>query len=344
MKEKPHLPDTRLIDRIGEAYGVPVSRVEFLPIGDISSAKYRVVTNEPAAYFLKLRKGKIKEISLRVPECLHQQGIDQVLSPLKTREGRLWTNLEAYTCILYPFIKGRNGFQKPLTDHQWIGLGAALQRAHSVNLPPDLLRQVPSDTCSPCWRESVRRFLAQAESIPYEEPVAVKMAAGLRMHRDEIRYVIERADALGKALLSQPAQQVLCHTDIHAGNLLLEENGAWHMIDWDDPMMAPKERDLMFIGGGIGGIWNTAREEALFFQGYRGEDIDRTALTYYRYERIVSDIAEFCQQILSTTEGGADRERSLQKFNSIFLPNQVLEIAYQTDLALKASQNITRPG
>lgn len=179
-------------------------------------------------------------------------------------------------------------------------------------------------------------FLIQAENNSFEVPVAAKMAEGLQMHRDEIRIVIERAEELGKTLKSQSLEQVLCHSDIHAGNLLLEASGALYIIDWDDPIIAPKERDLMFIGGGIGGIWNTAREEALFYQGYGVKDINLTALTYYRYERIISDIGEFSQQILLTTEGGADQERSLQKFYGIFLPNQVLEIAYQTDQILKS--------
>ena len=215
--------------------------------------------------------------------------------------------------------------------------GAALKGVHSVNLPPDFQRMIPFETFSPCWRERVRGFLVQAENNSYEDPAAAKLAADLQKRREEIRFVIERAEELGKALQSQPFNRVLCHTDIHAGNLLLETNGAVYMIDWDDPVIAPKERDLMFIGGGIGGIWNTTREEALFYQGYGGKDIDLTALTYYRYERIVTDIAEFCQQILSTTEGGADRERSLQKYYSIFLPNQVLELAYRTDKILKSN-------
>jgi spectinomycin phosphotransferase len=99
--------------------------------------------------------------------------------------------------------------------------------------------------------------------------------------------------------------------------------------------MAPKERDLMFVGGGIGGIWNTPGEEALFYPGYGRKDIDLTVLTYYRYERIVEDIAAFSDQLLVTTEGSADRERSLKKFYSIFFPGQVMEIAYRTDERLK---------
>lgn len=331
MKEKPDLQDKCIMDHLREVYGMQIARVEFLPIGDISSAKYRIVTKEPAAYFLKLRKEGFKEISVSVPHFLQEQGIYQIISPLKTKDGQIWTNLDAYACILYPFIEGQNGFQDQLSNDQWIEFGATLKSVHSVNLPPDLQKEIPIETYSSAWRERVKEFLVQVENNSYEDPAAAKMTAGLQMHQDEIRFVMERAEELANILQSQSLERVLCHSDIHAGNLLLEANGALHMIDWDDPILAPKERDLMFIGGGTGGIWNTAREEAMFYQGYGGKDINLTALTYYRYERIVTDIAEFSQQILTAKEGGADRERSLQKFNSIFLPNQVLEIAYQTD-------------
>ncbi len=331
MKEKPALQDQTIIDRLREEYRLEIVRVEFLPIGDISSAKYRVVTTEPAAYFLKLRVDGFKEISVTVPHYLREQGICQVFSPLKTKDGRLWTHMDAYTGILYPFIEGQNGFQHPLSNDQWIEFGAALKGVHSTNLPPDIQRRIPVDVFSPYWRDRVKVFLAQAENSRYEDPTAASLAASLHEHREEIRFMVARAEELGEALQSRPVDRVLCHTDIHAWNLLLEAGGALYMIDWDDPMLAPKERDLMFIGGGIGGIWNTEREEALFYQGYGGKEINLAALTYYRYERLVSDIGEFCQQILSTTAGGADRERSLQKFTSIFFPNQTLDIALETD-------------
>jgi spectinomycin phosphotransferase len=335
MKDKPAFRNKYIIDQLQKAYGVEIAQLEFLPVGDISSAKYRAASANQDVFFLKLVKDRFKEISVTVPYFLYAQGIHQIIPPRKTKDGRLWTDLDGFTCILYPFIEGQNGFQKLLSDDQWIGFGAALKRVHSVNLPPGLSRKIPSKTVSTHWRESVKGFLAGAENKTYQDPVAGKMAAGLIEHRDEIGFVLERAGNLAKALQSQLINRVLCHTDIHAGNLLLDTNNAIYMIDWDDPLMAPKERDLMFIGGGMGGIWNTTREEDLFYRGYGRTEIDLSALTYYRYERIVSDIGEFCQQILSTSEGGADRERSLQKFYSIFLPNQALEIAYQTDLILK---------
>jgi hypothetical protein len=70
--------------------------------------------------------------------------------------------------------------------------------------------------------------------------------------------------------------------------------------DWDNPIFAPKEQDLILIGGSY--IWKGTREETLFFQGYGKTEIDRTALAYDRYERIIQDIAAFCEQLFLTAK------------------------------------------
>ena len=76
-------------------------------------------------------------------------------------------------------------------------------------------------------------------------------------------------------------------------------------------------------------------EESLFYQAYGETQVDPVALTYYRYERIIQDIAEYCEQISSTNEGGADRERSFRYLTSNFRPGGVLETAYKSDMALR---------
>jgi spectinomycin phosphotransferase len=102
-------------------------------------------------------------------------------------------------------------------------------------------------------------------------------------------------------------------------------------VDWDDPIFAPKERDLMFIGAGMPGANPGKREEALFYRGYGEIEIDWQAMVYYRYERIIEDIASFCEQLFLSVEGGQDREQSYQYFIGQFLPNHEVEIACKTD-------------
>ena len=67
----------------------------------------------------------------------------------------------------------------------------------------------------------------------------------------------------------------MCHADLHAGNILIDANGAFYLVDWDTLILAPKERDLMYAGGGQFGEARTPQqEEALFYQGYGQTQID----------------------------------------------------------------------
>ncbi len=78
-------------------------------------------------------------------------------------------------------------------------------------------------------------------------------------------------------------ENALCHSDLHAGNVLSEPDGGFYIVDWDEPVLAPKERDLMFIGGGYWGDCQLPQAEALFYRGYGTTDVDLCALASYHY-------------------------------------------------------------
>jgi spectinomycin phosphotransferase len=339
MLEKPDLQDDAIVARLQDAYGLSIDQVAFLPIGaDRSTAVYRAVTSDGTSYFAKLRQGAFDETSVALPRYLSDQSIAQIIAPLRTVTGELWASLGGYLVILYPFIEGRNGFEVALTDRQWVDFGAALKRIHTVQVDSVLVKHIRRESYSPRWRKAVRAFLEHIDDTSYNEPVAAKLAAFLSAKRNEVLDLVARAERHAETLRSRSLEFVLCHYDIHAGNILIDTTtNAFYIVDWDDPILAPKERDLMFIGGGVGGVWNTPREEALFYQGYGSAEIDPVALAYYRYERIIEDIAVYCEQLLLTDEGGRDREQSLEYLRSNFAPNNTIEIAYRSDTILNAA-------
>jgi spectinomycin phosphotransferase len=341
MLEKPDLAQSLILTRLAEAYGLRARELVFLPLGaDVNTAVYRTVAQDDTAYFLKLRRGTFDEITVSVPHFLQAQGIGAIIAPLETTTGQLWARLGEFKMILYPFVAGQNGYHASLSDAQWVKFGAALRRIHIVPLPPTLARLIPGETFSPEWREMVKTFQAQVEEKDYPDPTAARLAAFMRDKREEIHRLVARTETLGLALQGWPHtrgtpagwEQVLCHTDIHPGNLLLGANDALYIVDWDNPVLAPRERDLMLIGGCH--TWKGARETALFYQGYGPAEIDPTALAYYRYERIIQDIAAYCQQLLLSSAGGEDREQSFTYFKSNFLPEYEIEIAFQRDRAV----------
>jgi spectinomycin phosphotransferase len=335
MLEKPDLPDENIIACLRAEYALSANSIVFLPLGaDQNTVVYRVIADDETPYFLKLRRGVFDETSVTLPKLLHDQGLRHIIAPLVTQAGQLWASLDDYTVIVYPFIAGRDGYDVDLSDHHWIEFGAALKRLHTANVPTSITNRIPRESYSAQWRDLVKLFLARIEVEAFDDPVAAQTAVFLRTKRDEVFALVEQTEQLAQTLLAQPPECVVCHSDLHAGNIFIDGDDALYIVDWDNPIIAPKERDLMFAGGGQFGKARTAREEvALFYRGYGPTLIDPVALAYYRYERIVEDIAVECQLIFSTTNSREDRERELRFMKSNFEPGGVLAIAYQSDRA-----------
>lgn len=333
MLEKPSIPDESIIACVQEAFGLVVDQLTFLPLGaDLNTAVYRAVTQEQKHYFLKLRSGNFKEVSVTLPQFLQRQGIEAIIPLLPATTGKLWASLMDYAVVLYPFIEGHDAFSVPLSAQQWRKFGTALKAVHTAVLPPSLVDPIPKETYSPEWRQIVKEFMQRIQHDQFEEPVAVRMATFLNEKQDEVARLVRRTEQLAKTIQKQTQENVLCHSDIHAWNLLISTDGTLYIVDWDDPILAPKERDLMFIGAGLGNMWHTPQEETLFYAGYGPTQIDQNILAYYRCERIIQDIVAHCQQIFLSDLGGSDRTQALQNIMSDFLPDRTIDIAMNTGL------------
>ncbi len=337
MLIKPDLKDEEIVRCLRDAYGLNVEKISFLPLGaDFNTAVYRVIATEGADYFLKLRSGEFLEASVSVPKYLADLGIKQVIPPLATKTRQLWASLASFKAILYPYVEGRNGVETMLSDQQWIEFGTTMKRLHSIDIPSVITNGVPRETFSPKWRETVKAFLIRIENEVFEEPVAVKMALFLKSKSSEILKLVERAEKLAITIQKQPLEYILCHADIHGWNLIVDKEGALYIVDWDTLIFAPVERDLMFVGAGI---WDSGRtateEESLFYQGYGQTKINQDAICYYRFERIIQDIGDYCEYIFLSDEGGDDRMQCFEHLQPVFLPNGAIERACQSDKTRK---------
>ena len=339
MLTPPDIAIDTIIALLREQYALCARQVEFLPIGaDANAAVFRVEADDDTPYFLKLKRGDFDEIAVSIPAHLHAHGIARVMAPLATTVSQLWASGHSFTWILYPYFEGANGFAQMLSDAQWIALGQSLCAVHASLLSPELANRVPREDYSPRWRDIVMGYDRAVETRVYDDvndPFARRLAAFWRTRQDEIHAMVERAEQLGQMLRQHTGAGdafVLCHTDLHAGNVLLSASDELELaiVDWDAPIYALRERDLMFIGGGIGGIWDIAREEELFYQGYGAIEIDPVALSYYRYERIVEDLAAYGEQIFEAQGSAEDREHGLVGTMGQFNPGRVVSIAHQT--------------
>lgn len=325
MLEKPALPDEMILAQLGEGYGFAFSSLEFLPIGnDATSWVYRAQAAN-ADYFLKVKRGTIDPPALLVPRYLKDNGMAQAVAPLPTQDGSLWKEVDDFNLILYPFIEGKSGMEVGLSETQWISLGHILKQLHTTQLPEALARQVKHETLVPMWGAMVEKLdLLIGESTQFDTTYANELAQFWRGRRDEIRRITTRTTALGQQLQQQTQEFVLCHADIHTANVLVSPDGTLHIVDWDQPIFAPKERDLMFM------VENP--EVDFFMQGYGQTVIDPVGLAYYRYEWVVQEIGDYGERVFLSADSGEETlDDSVRGFRQLFAAGDVVDGAYEAE-------------
>jgi spectinomycin phosphotransferase len=282
MREPPRIGEERLRVCLQEQYDLLPVGFEFLPLGhDYDAGVYHVVCAQERAYLLKATSRKLYESSCLVPAYLRDQGVTSIVAPVPTKNGTLWTKLGDWTVILYPWINGESSLTG-MTNAQWREVGNIFQRIHQTSLPPAGFESLQRERFDPT---EYARWVGTFETQHLQEPGSASgsqraLRSSWKAHQSTIHTALTTLEKLAEVLQSRPLLYVICHADLHARNLIRDPAGDVYVIDWDEVMLAPKERDFIFI--------RKPYAEA-FFQGYGDAEVDWSLLTYYLWERVVQD-------------------------------------------------------
>jgi spectinomycin phosphotransferase len=299
-----------ILNCLSTYYLIEASSIDLLPLGaDMNASIFKAQTRDQKTYFVKVKRNCCHDTPIAILELLQKAGIQQLIAPIQTVEGKQILQLNDFTLIVYPFISGHDGFSRPLTDKQWITLGQALRRVHEVEVPANI--RIRREDFSSKWRDVVRSLYTDGEERVFSDEIALNLWTFLQENKSTIQQIADRSEQLSQKACNRPLKFVLCHSDMHGGNVLIDGKGALYMIDWDDPIMAPKERDLMFIGGGVGNVWNKPYEERLFYQGYGHIDVDKTLLAYTQVNSKIGVLAKPAPRIFIKPIGWRARDSLL---------------------------------
>ena len=292
--------------------------LDFLPRGlDTRAGLYRVVSEEGRSYLVKVKCGPLYEPSCFVPRFLRDGGIESVVPPLFSRTNALWTQLGDWTVTVYTFLDGDTGCAG-MTDEHWKTTGVICKRIHEVALPYEILQSLRRETFDPMeYIRWVAAFEARHDACKPGRPAERALYASWMAHRLAIQSTVNALERLAGELRGRTFTQVVCHADLHPGNLLRDHDGQIFVIDWEDVMIAPKERDFIFINPpqaqGSG-----PKDMAPFFQGYGHAEVDWAALAYYRHERVAQDLIECARNVFFRDDlGEAIKSDSAQLFDHI---------------------------
>ncbi len=311
MREPPRILEEHLRTCLQDQYDLYPVTLDFLPLGlDYNAGVYRVVSEQGTAYLLKVTSRPLYEPRCLVPRYLNDQGITSVVAPVPTRSGALWTKLVDWTVIVYSWISGDSSLTG-MTNEQWKEVGTIFKRIHQVMLPPfgsESLRKETFDATE--YARWVRTFEAQHLHSRHDGSGSSRaLRADWVAHQSTIHTAVTSLEKLAGVLQRRAGPYVICHADLHAANLLCDAAGHVFVIDWDEVMLAPKERDFIFV---------REQQAAAFWEGYGQTEIDWVALTYYLWERVVQDLIACTQDMCFRDDLGEETRADIaQLFHEI---------------------------
>src|SRR5262249_19410387 len=290
-------------------------------------------SEEGISYFVKVKSGPLYEASCFLPRFLWDRGIESVVPPLFNKTNALWTRLGDWTVTVYAFLDGDTGWAG-MTDEHWKARGIICKRIHDAALPPEMIQSVRKETFDPAeYIRWVAAFEAQHAAGEPGRPAERALYASWIAHRPAIQSTLTALERLAGEQRGRTFPQVICHADLHPANLLRDGAGRVFLIDWEDVMIAPKERDFIFVSE-LQAQGSTRQDQACqhghsldgpssiqscFFNGYGQAEIDWAALAYYIHERVIQDLIECARNVFLRDDLGV-----AIKFDSAQLFDQIL--------------------
>jgi spectinomycin phosphotransferase len=306
MRLEPQIDQARLIACAAAEYGVALRRLTYIPHGE-ASYSYVAESDDGARYILKvldatrLARGTAKRMTFVLPllhELRSKALLTNVPQPLFTAVGAPLTFCGEYRLVLLGYVEGENPDRATLhRPDVWARLARDIARLHATTGALE----------SPC--PEVETF-----EIPFEAALLEGMAALARVttedrpgHQALASLLLDQADTLMALLarlkeladLSRACTQdlapsnVLCHTDIHRWNLLIDADDVLTIIDWEGAKLAPAEHDLFAFNGDDFPAFLDAYLRA---GGVR--DLHAETFGFYFYRRNLEDLTDYIVRIL----------------------------------------------
>lgn len=312
MAEVRALSTSQIQNCLRAEYELTAASVEPVAGGlDLKKIGFQVTDIDGQQFFLSDRSDAVRERALAVPTALAAKGVPNLLVPIPTTAGHLWCECGGHVLTLWPFVKGKSAWGRGLTPTQWKSLAETFHSIHASHLGSELLQGVQIEEF---LLPSARQLLDVYEQMPSLEMSALSaksLSQFLQEREGDIRFLIEKGQTLGSALQAKNPELVLCHADAHLGNVLVKDDGNILLVDWEDgPILAPRERDLIFFVQP-----DPAKPrvdgEAFFLKSYGASDIDLDAIAYFRIERMLEDVAVSCRDVFTDTNLSEETKLSI---------------------------------
>ena len=298
----------KFIPAIRQGYGIEIASFEFLLRG-FGGDCYRVETNAGGSYFLKIHDPIINQalaassraFYLPLMHQLHSKEImPHIPHPVPTRAGDLSLTVGVNELVITDFIEGELvGFDempKPILAQLAELVGVLHRSLAQFDFEHPFIDQFEI-----VFEQDLLQSFDKLAALDGNATPGQSLLRDIVLPRqDEIIASLRRLKELQAYAQKSSKPKVICHTDLHGGNLMTDRQGNLYILDWENALIAPPEHDLIFFAGEEGfreGFW------PYYARQFAGASIDSGILGFYFYRRGLEDIADFIFRILRGDNG-----------------------------------------
>jgi len=314
---------TELLERLRNAYALPLQCLTFLPEGE-DSYGYVILSETGEKYFAKASTA-VPNSRLMVASLLRKRcNISSVVAPLETQEGTLSVPWRDFRVALFPFIEGKSRWDlwkigKDFTDAELSRTGALLATIHESTdaIASNTLTVAKYDLPE---RHELHTVLAAPEQIPPRNRYQQRLLAAIAQHRSDILQTLERYDRLGRSSVVSQIPFGITHGDPTPGNLILDTENQLHIIDWDGVCLGPPEKDLVSF---------TGERFEVILESYLAERrnpirLHADTFGFYIYEWAINEIRDYGTKILFENKDAQQNAYDWESLQDYLPPNQEL--------------------
>lgn len=245
-------------------------------------------------------------IGLRVAATLNREyGIDQVLAPERTASGSLSVDIVRYRVALFPFLDGASGHEKRFADEE---LAATARLVAAVHGSTDRLRMLPLPRIrfEDEFAEQITRSLRAVSALqPGAGDYRRRVQGLLLAEQGEVLSELDTVRRLGAEAARLTTDPVLTHGDPNYANLVRDAGGRIHLVDWSEPALGSRERDLFAF---VEDRFELSLRHYLDITG--PVPLHAPAFAYYAHLWVVQEIADYSTRILLTNTDRAEDEHA----------------------------------
>jgi len=247
---------------------------------------------------------RLYEHSFSVVEHVNRQGVDCISNIIKTASGALYTHFDGAAVGVFDWIDGENvqDERTKLAEYQIL---AKVYAIPTDGLP--LLREMFD-------AESLRLFYRQWQELKQRSsnPNSQVLLHLFDRHNDKLEALADRLMSLSARCKGDIAPKFITHGDA-GGNVIAGENH-FSLVDWDDPLLAPPERDAWFCLH-----WDWAMDA--FHEALRAQNIDYRLrperLAYYCYHAFFWYLTKYLDVWLESGDASGELTAEI----SDYIPN-----------------------